>query len=95
MRKRQQIGRLKAEKKWKEMIKAIQESEIMAFGDIRNIMFDREIGTNIITDMVTKEREKDLILLLREIKQTFGLEMVQALTNVPNMQGDTVGLNVI
>ncbi len=52
MLKKKQMDKLKEDGKFKELIAAISKANLTAFGDIRNILFDREIGTNILSEFL-------------------------------------------
>ena len=73
-------------------MKAIVEADMSAFGDVRNLLFDRELGTNVMTEFADSER---VIEMAREIRKQIGPEMVERLVNVPDMHGDSVGMRVI
>ena len=65
--KREQLDSFKLQKKYKEMIQAIKEAELTAFGDIRNLLFEREIGTNLLTEFATAKRAEELLDIMRQI----------------------------
>jgi hypothetical protein len=71
----------------------------MAYGDVRNLLFDREIGTNIFTDLVTGKQEDNacLILLAKEIFHQMSdmPSILTDLTNIPDKQGGSIGLKVL
>lgn len=66
--KREQIRELKKESRFKEMIEAMVLANDEAFGDIRNLLFDREIGTNLLTEFATTDRAKDMLAICREVQ---------------------------
>lgn len=49
------------------MVEAIVQADREAFSDMRNLMFDREIGTNLLTEFATAEHAKDMIAVCLEI----------------------------
>jgi hypothetical protein len=51
--KRQQLIRLRKERKFEDFVKCLKNADLNAFVDLRNLIFDREIGTNILTDLIT------------------------------------------
>ncbi len=73
-------------------MRAIVEADMSAFGDVRNLLFDRELGTNVMTEFADSER---VIEMVKEIRKQIGPEMVERLVNVPDMHGDSVGMRVI
>jgi hypothetical protein len=52
--KLQQLLKLKNEGQCKRFVEAIANADFKAFGDIRNLLFERELGTNILTDLIEK-----------------------------------------
>ena len=66
-----------------------------AFTDLRNILFERELGTNILSELVTRDSEAQLLALTKELKDQIGLDAVIDLANVPDQQGNSVGLRLM
>ena len=50
-------------------MRAIVDADLSAFGDIRNLLFDRELGTNVLTEIVDSEK---LIQMTKEIHKQIG-----------------------
>ena len=88
--KMEQIADLKTKELYHEMIQAIKETDLNCFKDMRNLLFDRELGTNILTEFVTSEPSdfERLHTILIEVKQQLapiiGSEIVHNLANVPD-----------
>lgn len=53
------MAKLCREKKYSEMIEEIFSAELKAFADIKNLLFDTEIGTNVLTYLIQKDNEDD------------------------------------
>lgn len=98
--KREQITKLKNEKLYSEMIEAIKQADVLAYGDIRNLLFDRELGTNVLTEFATgKDSESESLLeiafqIKTQIDSIFP-GILSNLTNVPDTLGSTLGLKLM
>ena len=67
----------------------MKNADLNAFVDLRNLIFDREIGTNILTDLITGKDEdsQDLIILMKTVKEQLGPiipDILEVLINVPD-----------
>ncbi len=45
-------------------MRAIVDADLSAFCDIRNLLFDRELGTNVLTEIIDQEK---LIEMAKEL----------------------------
>lgn len=88
--KMEQVADLKSKEHYHEMIQAIKETDLNCFKDLRNLLFDRELGTNMLTEFVTSEPSDfdKLHTILIEVKTqlapVIGSDIVVNLANVPN-----------
>lgn len=69
--KRDQISQLKKDGQYTEMMTAIVESDLNAFKDLRNLLFDRELGTNLLSEFVTNDASDfdKLLSIMDEVKR--------------------------
>jgi hypothetical protein len=70
---------------------------LQAFGDIKNILFDREIGTNILSEFINKE--KVFLSFLKELKHSSQEEGnsvfdISELINIPAKDGQSIAMKV-
>ncbi|CDW88097.1 UNKNOWN [Stylonychia lemnae] len=65
--KNKQLSHLKQSKQYDQLIEQILRVDLKVYGDIRNILFDREIGTNILTDLARYSSQEDFFELLKKI----------------------------
>jgi hypothetical protein len=101
--KQQQLDKLKKDKQFKEYVAAIKDCQLEAYADLRNLLFDREIGTNILTQYFTKSDDasfEDGISLLIEVKKAKLTELIpgdviENLANVPDKKGQTLVMQVL
>jgi len=89
----EQLNNFKRSKDYTGFVQALNRMIIKAFGDIRNLVFDKIIGTNILSDLIRFETQDDFIHLLKESLNVKGL-MVENIANVPCADGTTVTMKV-
>ena len=98
--KRSQLNNFKKQNDFTNLIKSIIQADLTAFGDLRNLIFDRELGTNILTEFVTgKDQDSqnliEILYLVKEFMEPILPSIMEALTNVPDKQSSTIGLKVL
>jgi|LauGreDrversion4_2_1035121.scaffolds.fasta_scaffold69370_1 hypothetical protein len=63
--KNKQLSKLKSHS-CEAYVRAIVDADLTAFGDLRNLFFERELGTNILSEIYDDDK---LIEMIKEIKR--------------------------
>ncbi len=95
--KRHQLSQLLASDSYQEYLTALKSFEPLAFGDVRNLLFDTDsgLGTNILTNMVTAQNASKIISFAGLIKEELGEETLRDLLNVKDAEGSNVVIRAI
>jgi hypothetical protein len=82
--KRHQLSQLLASDSFQEYLNALKSFDPLAFGDMRNLLFDTYsgLGTNILTNMATAKNSSKLICFAELIKLELGEDTLRDLLNV-------------
>eukprot|EP00347_Sterkiella_histriomuscorum_P012585 403368003 len=93
--KNEKLKSLKAQEKYSEFLDEIVSADMRAFSDIRNILFDREFGTNILTDLATNTKQQSFLKMLKKITETPQLmkddkQLLSYMLNLPSEDGYNV-----
>lgn len=96
--KRQQVTKLRKQREFVQMVTAIRDADLTAFGDVRNLLFERELGTNILSESVTGQEKdaEDMLTIAEEVKHQIAQpDILMQLATVPDTQGSNLSLKVL
>jgi hypothetical protein len=95
--KRNQLSQLLSSDSYQEYLTALKSFDPMAFGDVRNLLFDTDssLGTNILTKIVTAKNSSNLISFAGLIKVELGEDTLRDLLNVRDAEGSNVLIRAI
>jgi hypothetical protein len=95
--KRHQLSQLLASDSYQEYLTALKSFDPLAFGDLRNLLFDTDsgLGTNILTNLVTAKNSSKLISFAGLIKRELGEDTLRNLLNVRDAEGSNVIIRAI
>jgi hypothetical protein len=95
--KRHQLSQLLASDSYQEYLAALKLFDPLAFGDVRNLLFDTDsgLGTNILTNKVTAKNSSKLISFAELIKKELGEDTLRDLLNIRDAEGSNVVIRAI